>query len=51
LELAKGQVSDLECPWLYVALVVVVEGLLMASCFQRLWASHFIPVENVLLPS
>ena len=35
---------------MYMALVVAAEGLLIASCFQRRSASHFLQVGNILLP-
>jgi len=50
LEPAEGQVSDLEGSWLYVALVVAAEGLLVASCLQRHSTPNLLLVENVLLP-
>ena len=44
-------VSDLERSWLYVALVVSAEGLLITSCFQRRSASNFLQIGHILLAS
>ena len=49
MDLAESQVSDLEGPWLYVALVVSAEGLLITNSFQCRSASNFLQIENILL--